>query len=365
MRMRSKCGAAVHRVPMLVLLLVGLCSCARLTTAPEASPPSATPQTAPPAATASAAARAPDDAASEEVPAPRPAASTHTPQGSAKGDGQQSARSSGEDSDIREGGTGTRAKGAPGSVEMPTAKDADKRYAVQGPKDNAEPKAQPAADDSQYEFCDEIAARVPQSDCAYVRAQAARVRAGEGAFNAPSSMLRGETTTIQLTVARLEAGKPGRAMDVVKDLPGTKTSMGEVLVGDHMVAELTGVGFEVEAMSRRDQALPPDSVVSWEWKVTARTAGTRVLTLKTMVTALTSDGNWHPLGSSIKSRTITVRVGFWDKAKDILTELPGWVKLLTSVVVALSALAAAALKLRAQLHPKRHPKVGTRRPKAT
>jgi pSer/pThr/pTyr-binding forkhead associated (FHA) protein len=44
-----------------------------------------------------------------------------------------------ETQDNKEGGTGTRAKGEEGSMGNPTTKATNKRYAVQGPKDNADP----------------------------------------------------------------------------------------------------------------------------------------------------------------------------------------------------------------------------------
>lgn len=44
-----------------------------------------------------------------------------------------------ESADNKEGGTGTRAKGEEGSMGNPTTKATNKRYAVQGPKDNPDP----------------------------------------------------------------------------------------------------------------------------------------------------------------------------------------------------------------------------------
>lgn len=44
-----------------------------------------------------------------------------------------------EQADNKEGGTGTRAKGEEGSMGNPTTKATNKRYAVQGPKDNPDP----------------------------------------------------------------------------------------------------------------------------------------------------------------------------------------------------------------------------------
>jgi hypothetical protein len=44
-----------------------------------------------------------------------------------------------DNADNKEGGTGTRAKGEEGSMGKETSKDTNKRYAVQGPKDNPDP----------------------------------------------------------------------------------------------------------------------------------------------------------------------------------------------------------------------------------
>lgn len=50
-----------------------------------------------------------------------------------------------ENADNREGGTGTRAKGEEGSMGNPTSKATNKRYAIQGPKDNPDPHIARAA----------------------------------------------------------------------------------------------------------------------------------------------------------------------------------------------------------------------------
>ncbi len=50
-----------------------------------------------------------------------------------------------DNADNKEGGTGTRAKGEEGAMGNPTSKAANKRYAVQGPKDNPDPHIARAA----------------------------------------------------------------------------------------------------------------------------------------------------------------------------------------------------------------------------
>ena len=53
--------------------------------------------------------------------------------------GRKRSRSRPGQPDNKEGGTGTRAKGEEGSMGNPTTKAVNKRYAVQGPKDNPDP----------------------------------------------------------------------------------------------------------------------------------------------------------------------------------------------------------------------------------
>jgi hypothetical protein len=50
-----------------------------------------------------------------------------------------------DNADNKEGGTGTRAKGEEGSMGNPTSKATNKRYAIQGPKDNPDPHLARAA----------------------------------------------------------------------------------------------------------------------------------------------------------------------------------------------------------------------------
>ncbi len=52
---------------------------------------------------------------------------------------QQNNQDQKQNPDQKEGGTGTRAKGEEGSMGNPTTKDTNKRYGVQGPKDNPDP----------------------------------------------------------------------------------------------------------------------------------------------------------------------------------------------------------------------------------
>ena len=44
-----------------------------------------------------------------------------------------------DNADNKEGGTGTRAKGEEGSMGNPNSNATNKRYGVQGPKDNPDP----------------------------------------------------------------------------------------------------------------------------------------------------------------------------------------------------------------------------------
>jgi hypothetical protein len=229
------------------------------------------------------------------------------------------------------------------------------------PPPHREPASAPTAamlERTSLVYCAEVSRRVTAEDCAHFRDLAAHVRSGEGAFNAPDPMRRGETVTMQLVVANRMTGAPGPTpVDIVHDLPGTTTPI-TVKLGDEMAAELSGDAFEIKAMSPRIQPLPRDSVVSWEWQATARSAGKHVLTLKTMVTGETVDGTQVTLSSSVVKRSITVQVGFLGRLQDVLSGLPAWLKGLTAAVAALTGLVAAVWQLWAALRRKREGETG-------
>jgi hypothetical protein len=237
-------------------------------------------------------------------------------------------------------------------------------------------------------YCDAVEARVTREDCEDLTRADAQVQTGAAAFNGPERMQRGQTVQVHLVIDRRSAVVIRRIDSEVQreprdgnqtsgpDHPGSNTAMGNQSVdapnsnavsaqedapptpgqvvgplegtterfyppvGRHMRAELVGQGFEIVAKSAPSQEIPLDGQATWIWDVTAREGGTRSLSLITVVEGVATDGR-HVLARRSTVRTVTVEVSLPDRVRDILTGIPGWLQLLTAVLVALGSLFAA------------------------
>jgi hypothetical protein len=132
--------------------------------------------------------------------------------------------------------------------------------------------------------------------------------------------------------------------EVVEDLPG-RTEEYHPLVGRDMHAELIGQGFEIEPKSEASQVLSPGSTTTWEWEVTPLRGANYALTIKTAVEGVMANGEHVVLGSTVETRKVDVKISWYDRLRDGLTEAPIWIKLVTGVLIALAAMFAAWWKL--------------------
>jgi hypothetical protein len=239
-------------------------------------------------------------------------------------------------------------------------------------------------------FCREINRRTTRQDCDDLTETAAQAKNGTAAFNVPT-MTRGKATMIELAIslepppmedpgsggetlvenasdnasapenasATLETPTPSPVpspstarpsfkgpapAEVVDDLPG-RTEKYSPLVGRDMRAELIGQGFKIEPKSPASQVLQPGSTTSWEWEVTPLRGSDYALAVKTAVEGVMANGERVVLGSTVETRTVDVKVRWYDRVRDGLTEAPTWIKLVTGVLLALAALFAAWWKL--------------------
>lgn len=196
-------------------------------------------------------------------------------------------------------------------------------------------------------FCAEIQGRATRADCDDYAAQAKSAKAGLGAFNTPNPMTRGQTTTLQLAVSFKPPQVPAdgeKPATVISGLDGKPVAF-EPSVGRHMAAELDGEGFTITPQGPQHRELVAGSITSWEWVIRADRKGDHVLVLKTTVEAAKADGGWTPLASTTKDQTIHVLVGKTDAVRDALDVIPGWVRSVTTIVVAVSALVGAVVAL--------------------
>ncbi len=251
-------------------------------------------------------------------------------------------------------------------------------------------------------YCDAISDYATTENCADFQKQAAREADGNAAVNAPNPMDRGDTVSLSLAVAadppkplpmpaplresvppqahrhHRAKGKPtplptqspsASAADatpavvapeatatyaptpsqVVAPMPG-HTDVFSLTVGEHVKATLDGdEGFRITPRSPATQLIhlgSPYPATLWNWDVTAVHGGTHTLRINTIVQAIDRNGQYHDLVGSPHAYSFTVKVGFWGKVQDSLQLAPPWIKLVTLVVVALTALFAALGKLR-------------------
>lgn len=273
------------------------------------------------------------------------------------------------------------------------------------------------------DYCQLVQAYVLPEDCAEFEKQAARQTDGTAAFNAPNPLERGESFTVWLAVAAHppqpvatptpppprptpEAPDPsdapsadpsgettGGATDeaavtmpspppfepaqvapapeeVVRKMPGHVERF-DVTVGEFVAADLEGdESFEIRPLRDRTQRVhlgrPYPSTV-WGWQVTPKRGGDHMMTITTTVQVKDREGNYWDVVKTPRSYGFKVRVGPIGYLQDALEQAPFWLKLVTAVVVALTALVLALSKLRNglfELLGPRKPKPGNDAPPA-
>lgn len=256
----------------------------------------------------------------------------------------------------------------------------------------------PISNPSEMVFCGEIKRRISKTDCEDLTETARASKAGTAAFNVPP-MVRGEETTLQLAISLkpppepepsvedYDNGTPGSVEPENTTEPGisantTETGSGEPraptpkprpkpkpprpspspeepspsavvedmagntveyypVVGRHMTAQLVGVGFKIEPEGPVSQELGRGSVTTWEWRVTPLRSPVHTLVIKTAVEGEMADGTRAPLASTVKTKEVDVTVRWYHSIWDALVDAPAWIKLVTALLVALTALAGA------------------------
>ncbi|MFA6113045.1 MAG: hypothetical protein WC729_03615 [Sphingomonas sp.] len=238
--------------------------------------------------------------------------------------------------------------------------------------------------------CRVTGTRLTEEDCADAQYWLDQSRRGNASFKAPAKMRQGETTFVTLALGTApvppptptptptpvaspgpvtgnettpEDGSPaGNETAAIRPLPGDRTphdlaedggGTGRTVdyhpfVGQKMKATLEGAGFEVKPLSPEIQTVTEGSNAIWRWSVTARSRGDLSLILRTTVVMIDSQGNAQELRPTVEPQPIHVSIGastIWNW----LTDLPNWLKALTTILVAAAALVAAWKGLRASV----------------
>ena len=95
------------------------------------------------------------------------------------------------------------------------------------------------------------------------------------AFNAPATLQLGELAAIQLLLSPKESGQ---ALKEKITAEGPKESA-RIRISNQMEARLTGLGFEIQAITPEIQAVTADQVTEWKWDIRPTQTGNQQLHL--------------------------------------------------------------------------------------
>jgi hypothetical protein len=127
---------------------------------------------------------------------------------------------------------------------------------------------------------------------------------GSIAFNAPTALALQESAEIELVLSLHErAAKLKRRVSAL----GEKIGATRIKVSQLMEARLTGLGWEILALTPKVQAVAGKEVTTWRWQIRATEAGTRQLHL-TLSALLDVDGSKSPRTVRTLDRIIEIQV---------------------------------------------------------
>jgi len=131
---------------------------------------------------------------------------------------------------------------------------------------------------------------------------------GNIAFNTPDAMEVDETASVQLLLS------PKETIEELKEMvtaEGRKEGA-RIQVSDRMLAELTGSGFTIKAITPAEQAVSRKLPTEWRWDVTATESGSRRLHL-TLSAVITISGERTPRVVRTFEKTMEIGVA-WPRA---------------------------------------------------
>jgi hypothetical protein len=159
----------------------------------------------------------------------------------------------------------------------------------------------------------------------------AQLHIGSVAFNAPTTLDRGETAEIEFLLS------PTQSVNQLKSQI-TKAGVREgtrVEVSDYTEADLTGSDFSITLNTPPPRKLVlPNRTTRWAWEITPTHTGVRHLHL-TLTALVTAAGESRELEIRTFEKTVTIRVSWPTRVKDFAHQ--NWQWLWTAILVPLGA----------------------------
>lgn len=142
---------------------------------------------------------------------------------------------------------------------------------------------------------------------------------GNIVFNVPASMNLQDTATIQLI---LSLSKPIEELKRLIEVQGQKEGA-QVRVSDQMEARLTGLDFQITAVTPEKQAIAGKEVTKWEWEIKPEKTGHDSLHL-TLTALFTVQGISKEKAIRTFDKTIDVNVTWSQKTAGFLEHNWQW-----------------------------------------
>jgi hypothetical protein len=185
--------------------------------------------------------------------------------------------------------------------------------------------------------------RPPPSELGAIDQIIASLPRANAAFNAPTALSLGESAVVQL---RLSAQKS------IRELKEEITALGEkeganIKVSDRMEARLTGLGFEIEAVTPETQGVSGQDVTEWKWEIEPTETGTQRLHL-TLTALIEVDGEASPRTVRTFERMLVVDVALSKRVSEFVGD--NWQWLWTAILIPV----AGWLVRRRVVQPRKH-----------
>jgi hypothetical protein len=206
------------------------------------------------------------------------------------------------------------------------------------PADSATPERSPASSPT---YAD--APMQPGSDVYSIRAKVSQalgaMTTANFAFNAPETLELNTTAQIELKVSLAQSVEQLKSEIVA----GGQREGGTVKVSNRIEARLTGINFDINAISDAIQPIGELDTVDWRWDIKPIEEGEQVLHLS-LTAIITVDGKDMTRTIRTLDKKIVVQVSSTNRAGKLLEKYWQW--LMTAVLIPLFGWAARKLRSR-------------------
>ncbi|WP_420479630.1 hypothetical protein [Brevundimonas sp. FT23028] len=248
------------------------------------------------------------------------------------------------------------------------------------------PTAAIAVSANDLTYCDLVEQEVTPRDCWLAAHASAQAAEGLATLSYPHFMTLNEPSSVRLVLDRkppasirpvdeetaeqagtaardaaevaAKASGPANGHDHVRETDGDLFDLPEPepepevivtyhpIVGRFTSARLEGTDFDISPREPVTKEVPRYGQTGWDWTLTPKRKGNLTFLVVTNVQFRRTDGTYLALEQRAEPYKVTVGVGILSRIRATLEAAPGWIKAVTAILVALTALFGAWFALR-------------------